>query len=359
MQRDFLGCEIISGEMKDIYERDTDWQPLKNQTILITGASGMLASYMTFFLIYLNENYGYNMNIITQVRNRDKMKNILGRYSEKQYLKIITDNVCEPFAVSECADYIMHAASLAGPQYYESSPIEVALPNAVGTYHLLEYAYGQKCKGFLYFSSGDIYGKMPPGTDISENMSGQVNPLDSHSCYGESKRMGETWCMAFSRQKNVPAKIVRIGHTYGPTMDINNDPRVFASFMKNIFYGEDIIMYSDGKAKRPFCYIADATAAFLTVLLYGENGEAYNVCNTEEFLSINELAQILVKLKSDRNLKVVYKTRVSSDSYLDNKVNRANKPVEDKLKKLGWKAHFNTEQGFFNTLKYLEYMEQK
>lgn len=309
-----------------------------------------------FFLIFLNENYDYNIKILAQVRSKEKIKEILGDYSERKYISIITDDICKIFQTSETADYIIHAASMASPRYYDSVPIDVALPNAIGTYYLLTYACEHKCKGFLYFSSGDIYGKMPSGTDIYEDMSGCVDPLDPHSCYGESKRMGETWCMAFAKQKNVPTKIVRVGHTYGPTMDINHDPRVFASFMKNIFYGEDIVMYSDGRAKRPFCYIADATAAFLTVLLYGKNGNAYNVCNTQEFLSMNELAQMLIKLRPEKKLKIIYKQRSSTEPYLENKDNKENKPVEDKLKQLGWETHFSAKQGFSNTLLYLEYV---
>ena len=91
--------------------------------------------------------------------------------------------------------------------------------------------------------------------------------------------------------------MARIGHTYGPTMDFKSDPRVFASFLKCAIESQDIVMQSNGKAKRPFCYLADAVFAYMLILLKGKEGEAYNVCNTEQFFSVKELADIVVKLK--------------------------------------------------------------
>lgn len=48
-----------------------------------------------------------------------------------------------------------------------------------------------------------------------------------------------------------------------------------------IIQGNDIVMKSDGSSKRSFYYISDAVVAYFLILLYGEGGEAYNVCNTE------------------------------------------------------------------------------
>lgn len=71
--------------------------------------------------------------------------------------------------------------------------------------------------------------------------------------------------------------------------------------------GQDIVMHSDGTARRPFCYIADATAAFL-LILRGKAGEAYNVCNTQQFISIAELAEILISLCPEKKLHVITKS---------------------------------------------------
>ena len=353
--KDILESEIILRDMEDIYGRDIGWEPLKGKTMLVTGASGMLASYLVYYLIYLNEKHHYGIRILAQVRNREKAGRVFGIYLKKEYFRVVEEDICRPVSVPEKADYIIHAASLASPKYYEAMPLEVSLPNAIGTYYLLDYAARVGCKGFLYFSSGDVYGKLEAGMDVTEDTFGGLDPLAAHSCYGESKRMGETWCGSFAREKDVPAKIARIAHTYGPTMDIEGDPRVFADFMRNVFKGEDIVMHSDGRARRPFCYAADAAAAFLIILLYGNSGEAYNVCNEDEFLSVAQLAGQLAALREDLRLKVVRQGRKSGEDYLENKINKSNKTVSGKLKRLGWEAHYTVRQGFYNTLEYLRW----
>ncbi|WP_229711440.1 NAD-dependent epimerase/dehydratase family protein [Pectinatus frisingensis] len=354
MNKYFMGSAIIEEDMQDIYQRNVNWSDFYNRTVLITGATGMLASYIVYFFIYLNEMHNANINILALARNQAKCYQRFGLYAMKKYFQIINDDFTVPVKIKKKVDFIIHAASLASPQYYKSMPIEVAAPNAVGTYYLLQFAQKQQVRGFLFFSTGDIYGYIPSPNIITEDMVGSMDPLELHSCYGESKRMGETWCAAFAREQEVPVHIIRIGHTYGPTMDIENDPRVFAAFMKCIYYGKDIMMLSDGTAKRSFCYIADAIAGFLLVLLEGEIGAAYNVCNSKEFISISELAELMLRLRPELNLRVIQKQRTDSESYLENKNNKANKLTEKKLITLGWECHYNSYVGFRNVLKYLQ-----
>lgn len=347
----FMENKIIVEDMFDIYRREIKWQKFRNQTVLISGATGMLASYLVYFLIFLNEKYLMNVRIVLLARNSEKCFYRFDKFLEKEYIKLYDFNINTPWNIPDNVDYIIHAASLASPQYYKTMPVEVAEPNVIGTYHMLNLAREKHVKKVLYFSSGDIYGKLPQNTKfIKEDMMGIIDPLDEHSCYGESKRMGETWCFTFNKEYQIPTVIARIGHTYGPTMDLENDPRVFASFMKCVFNKENIVMYSDGRAKRPFCYIADATAAFLLLLLEGKSGEAYNVCNSNSFISILELANILVGLQPELNLKVIRKVRSMDESYLENRANHDNLPTEEKLKKLGWECHFGVESGFRRVL---------
>ena len=145
---------------------------------------------------------------------------------------------------------------------------------------------------------------------------------------------------------------VRIGHTYAPTMDLDNDPRVFASFMKCAVEKKDIVMLSDGSAKRPFCYIADAIAAFVILLIKGKPGEAYNMTNTDAFVSIGELAEIIASIEPEANLKVIRKQREKDDNYLENSLNHANCPGNSKLKKLGWECEYDIRKGFSQVLEY-------
>ena len=344
---------IIEEDLKDIYRRDISWDELKNSTVLITGAYGMLASYMAYMLIYLNECCNMNIRIIAVVRSEEKLKKRFVSYANREYFSIYQGSLSEALYIEENIDYIIHAASFASPQYYATCPVDVLKPNVIGNFHLLELAREKNVKGYLFFSSGDVYGKVAGISTISEKDTGAIDPLDIHSCYSESKRMAETMCYAYFEQYNVPVKILRIWHTYAPTMDIENDPRVYASFMNNIVNGNDIVIKSDGAGMRSFCYIADAVAAFFIVLLKAPSGEAYNVCNTAEFYSIKELAELLVPLRQDKKLNVVIKKRAHSEHYVENMNANSVPPSDKKLRALGWEPEYTTKQGFIRVYKYL------
>ena len=206
-------------------------------------------------------------------------------------------------------------------------------------------------KGLLFLSSGDVYGKVTGVENIYESTLGEIDPLDIHSCYSESKRMAETLLSSFHREYGLNTLIARVGHTYGPTMDVENDPRSFASFMKCALNDENIILHSDGLAKRPFCYISDAVAGYFLIILKGNGGEAYNVTNTEQFIPIRYIAKIAADLPC-KGLKVSYKERNKSDTYHQDTINIENKPVEDKLIKLGWTHKVSVSEGFSRVYRY-------
>lgn len=342
--------DIIEADLEDIFQRDIPWERLEGKTVLITGAYGMLASYVVFILLYLNECKKIPIHIIALVKSREKFIQRFGNIERFPYLTVYTNSLDDELLIDEDVDYIIHAASLASPQYYSTVPIEVLKPNVIGNYHLLELAAQKKVEGYLLFSTGDIYGITQNKIQITESDYGIMDTLDIHNCYSESKRMAETMCNAWFWQKKVPVKIARIWHTYAPTMDITSDPRVFASFVSDIVHKRNIVMKSDGAAKRSFCYIADAVAGYFLILLQGENGEAYNVCNTKEFYSIRQLAEIMVGLYPDLGLKVERKDRDRSEAYVENSVANHVPPDNSKLRDLGWEAKYDVCSGFKNVI---------
>lgn len=346
--------KIIWEDIKEIYGRSIDWEQFRDKTILISGPNGMLASYVMYMMIYLNEERHMGIRIIAMVRSLENFIKRFKRFSEKSYISICTDSINEKIKITDSIDYIIHAASFASPQYYDMYPIDVLRPNVIGTFNLLQLAVEKKVKGFLMFSTGDVYGVVKGVEQVTENEMGILDPLDIHNCYSESKRMAETMCYSFFRQLNVPVRIVRIFHTYAPTMNINKDPRVFSSFMKNIVNGQDIEIKSDGSGKRSFCYIADAVAGFFVVLTKGNNGEAYNICNSDQYVSIRDLAKILVNLRTDVELKVTWKQRPVNEHYTENTAIGQIPPSNKKLSKLGWETKYDIKRGFSRVLAYFK-----
>lgn len=347
---DFLKSRIIREDLEELKIRKIPWEKLRGKSILITGAYGMIASYLIFMCIYLNEEYDYGIRIIAAVRSEKKLRERFGDYVNRDYFSVYLTPIETEIQIDSKVDFIIHAAGLASSQYHSVIPIEVMMPNVLGTINLLKLAEEKKSEGFLLFSTGEVYGKIVGQEEITETVYGAVDTLDLRNCYCESKRLAEMLCRAWWAEKKVPTRIARIAHTYGPTMDIENDTRVFAAFVRDVIHGRDIAMDSDGSSKRPFTYIADAVAGYFTILLKGENGEAYNVCNEDEFLSIKTLAEIIVGLFPDKALSVVRKEARKEKNATVNDIVIRNR----KLRGLDWCCRYDTKEGFRRTIEAME-----
>jgi nucleoside-diphosphate-sugar epimerase len=340
---------IISEDLETIIKADVDWQRFNNKTILITGANGFLPAYMLETLYFLLDNsIVNNLKILALVRNKKKAEKRFSHLINDSRFQLIVQNVCSCIALSEPIHFIIHAASQASPKYYGIDPVGTLNANVTGTINLCELAKNNPVESFLYFSSGEVYGKVSEDiNEISETNYGYLDPMNVRSCYGESKRMGETICVSYMHQFGIPVKVVRPAHTYGPGMDLN-DGRVFADFVKNIVNNENIIMNSDGKSSRAFCYLSDATIAFFKILLDGKNGEAYNVANPSCEITILDLAEKLVSLFPEKKLKVIQKERIGND-YLESKNARCYAAIK-KIQFLNWNPSITVEEGFLKTI---------
>jgi len=348
---------VIESDLKYITNVNLPWRSLKNKTVLIAGASGFLPSYMVETFLYLNETKQLNIKVIGLVRDLKKARLKFARYSGDKKLQLIRGDVCAKIKIKEHIDYIIHAASYATPKIFKQDPVGILSPNVIGTANLLELAAEKKIKSFLFFSTTGVYGYLDKSCyPVKETCFGSLDPMDPASCYIESKRMGENMCIAWMHQFKVPVKIVRPAITYGPGISLD-DGRSFADFIADVVNNRDIVLYSKGKVIRNFCYIADATAGFFTVLLKGKAGEAYNVATNHE-ISIIDLAKKLVKdIFPELKLKVVMK-KDASKNYLRMDFPRTTPDIR-KLKALGWKLSFPINEGFKRTVASYEEIIQK
>ncbi|MCT7556231.1 NAD-dependent epimerase/dehydratase family protein [Aliarcobacter butzleri] len=340
---------MLKEDYEQIKQSSIDWKKFENKTILITGANGFLPAYMVETLLLLNKDILQNnkCKVIALVRNENHTQKRFSNFLDDENFEVIVQDVANDIKISDKIDFIIHAASPASPKYYNIDPIGVIMPNILGTKNTLELALKNNVDGYLYFSSGEVYGQLNDGEVVNEDKYGYLDPTAIRSCYGESKRMGENLCISYGHQCNIPIKIVRPAHTYGPGMKLD-DGRVFADFVKNIINDENIEIKSEGSAIRPFCYLSDATVAFFKILLDGENNNAYNMANSKEFISIKELATILISLFPEKKLQVVFVEQ--SKNYLKSPV-KGNIIDTTKLEKLGWKPTISINDGFKKTIR--------
>ena len=114
-----------------------------------------------------------------------------------------------------------------------------------------------------------------------------------------------------------------------------NDGRIFASLVSDVVNNRSLIIKSDGKAVRPFCYISDTVSALFTILLKGKNGEAYNISNPTQSASVNLLAKNIANIFPEKKIKIIRKNTLKQ-KYVNESV-RIQKPDISKIKKLGWR----------------------
>ena len=333
-----------------------DWECFRNKSVLITGANGMLPSYMVMSLLYLNRERDMNIKVFALVRNIEKAKKVFSEYSENDGLHFIVSDVTNPIMTDDTYDYIVHAASQAAPSYYGKDPVGTFTANTLGTLNMLEQARKSQSNGFLYFSTGAVYGKLADDvTFINEKELGQVDQLEVRNCYAESKRAGENACVCYAHQYGIPAKIVRIFHTMGPMVNLN-DGRIFSDFCKNISENKNLVLKSDGTAKRAFLYVADAVIAYFKILLDGEIAEAYNVGGgIDNEISMRDLAYSLVSRFKEKNLKVVFDINESDLVYAKMKTpEKRILPDLAKMELLGWNPTYSVIDAFYRTVMSIE-----
>lgn len=324
--------KIISEDIQQISDEiKKEASVLEGKTLLVTGGSGFICSYFLDVVSFLNENYFNKKCKLICLDNlisgkKDRIEHLLS----KDYFEFIEHDVSTPFNYPGKIDFIIHGASIVSPYFYRKYPIKTIDANALGARYLLQLALDKKAKSFLYLSSSEIYGNpSPENIPIPETYWGNVSCTGPRACYDESKRLAETLCMVFFNEYNLPTKIARPFNIYGPGLRLD-DKRVVPDFVNDALKGGPIVMYSQGKDTRSFCYISDAIVGLFKILLSDFNGEAFNIGRGGE-TSVAELAETINEL-FDNKLKIIHKESHDPNYLKDNPQRRC--PDLTKMKKL-------------------------
>lgn len=346
--------EVISQDIEWLIQ-NVNWKKFANQKILITGANGSIARYLVYFFMELCKRHAAGCEIHVLIRNLEKAQQLFGEYYDEKNFYVHTGNVEENGVLAHDMNYVFHAAGIAATRMFDVCPVEVLKTNMLGTYNLLNYLKeNRKIKKFVFFSSGAVYGLVTePYNASNEQVFFPLDPLGTGACYAEGKRVGETLCHSFWRQYKVPTVMVRIGHTYGPGIDLKAG-HVYDDFVDGIVHKRDIEIRNPD-AVRSFTYVRDVIYGILIVSLSEESGQAYNLWNTGCRMPIGKLADYLARtVFRERKLKVYWqKMEYFYDINNDKKIGNT---ISDtvKIEKLGWKPEVGIEEGFMRTVKSFE-----
>jgi len=352
---------ILEEDLKRIHSSLHQREKFRDSVILITGCAGFLGFYITHYFLLYSKELGIKKVIGLDTFLLDKAEwlqqlnaeysNILSLYS----FNIATDNIAEIEGTKD-ASFVIHAASIASPTFYRQYPIETMDANIGGLRKLLDYYQKQSdLKGFLFFSSSEIYGDPDPSSiPTNEEYRGLVSCHGPRACYDEAKRFGETMCWVYAAKYDMPITVVRPFNNYGPGMR-TGDKRLPADFALCILENKDIVILSDGTPTRTFCYISDAITGYLLALLHGKY-DYFNIGAEKPEISVRDFAAVYASAGADvfgYSGKVIYGKSDDTEYMTDNPNRRC--PVITKARTiLGYSPSVGIEAGVERYLKFLK-----
>lgn len=329
-------------DVKSVCNLEFPWGRLKDKTVLISGASGMVGT----FLIHVLLQKDLNVRVIALGRNAERAKERFQEYWESENFSFLSHNINQKLDVKENVDFVIHAASNTHPVAYATDPIGTILTNLIGTKNMLDLADEKQAERFLFVSSVEVYGENRGDTEyFDETYCGYIDCNTLRAGYPEGKRAGEALCQAYIKQRNMDAVIGRLSRTYGPSM-LETDTKAISQFIKKGAAKEDIVLKSEGTQLYSYVYVADAVSALLTILLDGRKGEAYNISDKKSDISLRDLAQMIAGY-SGVKVRFELPDETERAGY-----SKATKALLDsgKLRHLGWSAKWTIEDGIRETL---------
>ncbi len=311
--------------------------------VLVTGATGLIGSSVVEQLL---ANGG--LEVFAAGRNVTHARERFATLWDNSLFHFIKYDVREPLEGDINFDYIIHCAGGACPGAFASDPVGVMMANIEGVKLLMDYGRSHAMRRFVYISSGEVYGER---TDKSaetiwrENESGFVDPMSPRSCYPSAKRAAETLCASYAAQYGIDVVVARPCHTYGPHFS-PRDNRAFAQFIAKAARGEDIVLKSRGEQYRSWLYVEDCASAIITIMERGVSGEAYNVADETQCVTIRDFAQTVA---DESGVSLTFDLPSDDEKRGFSVISRA---VFDttKLRSLGWTPTHTLQEGLHATM---------
>lgn len=343
-------------DLQTLLSQDILWEKLSGKTVMISGATGMIGKCIIDLLMLRNrqtecenpckENIEAPVTVVALSRNEKRARERFGEYWNMDTFRYISCDVNE--VIPECGkvDYIIHAASNTHPLQYSQDSIGTITANIIGTKNLLDYAVAHQTERFCFVSSVEIYGENRGDVErFGEEYLGYINCNTLRAGYPESKRLGETLCNAYFQTYQLDFVIPRLSRVYGPTM-LDSDSKAVAQFIKKAATGEDIVLKSAGTQLYSYTYAPDAAMGVLTVLLKGEQGEAYNISDIDSEVTLRQITEWLAE---DNGMEVVFEIPDDSEQRGYSTATKALLDTE-KIMQLGWTPQTHMREGLRKTV---------
>ena len=334
---------------------DLPWEKLQGKKLLLSGATGLIGSFLVDVILEKNRADDLNCTVYAIGRNAKKASERFSGHAGDEHLVFIPHDITRPLLQENLGtvDYVLHLASNTHPIQYSTDPIGTITTNIIGVQNMLDFAVAHGAVRFAFASSNEVYGENRGDVELfDESYCGYINSNTMRAGYPESKRCGEALCQAYKAQKGLDVVIPRLTRSYGPTM-LMSDTKAISQFIKNGVAGEDIVLKSQGTQYYSYQYVSDSVSGLLTILLRGENGEAYNIAEEHSDIMLRDLAAIISHINGK---EVVFELpdAVEAAGY-----STATKARLDgrKLAAMGWKPKYDIKSGLERTISILKSLQ--
>lgn len=278
---------------------------LHMQKVFITGVAGFLGSHLAERML----NLGYKVVGVDNLEGgtKDNLPSGVEFYVADCFdLDLMVKYMQGCTLVYHAAAAAYDGLSLFAPMYVSRNTFQISVS-------VISAAIQHNIKRFVYCSSMARYGshKVIP---FKENMT----CIPEHP-YGIAKLAAEEVLKGLAKLYGMEY-VILVPHNIIGTKQCYEDPyrNVAAIMINRILQGKRPIIYGDGTQKRCFSFVDDVVHCFEQALLIPEaNGEVINVGPDEEFITINQLSEMICKLMDvkhdpiyvdDRPLEVKYAT---------------------------------------------------
>jgi UDP-glucose 4-epimerase len=268
--------------------------------ILITGGAGFIGSHLADACIargdevfVIDDLSTGSLENIEQLADHPRFHCTIDSVRNEEVLETLVDS----------CDVIFHLAAAVGVKLIVESPVRTIETNVRGTEVVLAAAARQR-KRILIASTSEVYGlseQVPFREDGNLVMGASTKGRWSYAC---SKAIDEFLALAYFREKDLPAIIVRLFNTVGPRQ-IGRYGMVVPTLVSQALAGEPLTVYGNGRQTRCFGFVGDVVESLLRLIDHPDTpGEVFNIGSTEE-VSITQLAERILALTGSRS-QIVY-----------------------------------------------------
>ena len=307
--------------------------------ILVTGGAGFIGRETVKGLLH----EGYDVKAFDLAEQHLRHKDIMEQIGSQGNLELSYGSILDRNAVREAMkdiDAVFHLAAMLGVKKTEDDMLGCIEVNITGTDNVLDAAVAHGVKKFIFASSSEVYGE-PDSNPINENQS-----TKGKTVYGVTKIAGEELTKGYNQKyPSMNFSIVRFFNTYGEGQVAQF---VITKWVLSVLKGENPIVYGDGRQLRSYGHVEDVIEGLKLILKNSiSNGKTYNLGNSSQIKTLNELAQLVIDIVApSTELKVeILESFDGADRNADREIHTRYCDTSLANKELGYNPKISVEEG--------------